>query len=185
MRRGGAAYTVSVASSVLLQHRAIIINLFKPYLGGQILNPEQKYYVARAAEITKQAVAELRRLVRLHAFRSGFAHGTSYTVHILLMIAFASLEELEPEYSHSEGRDAESYCMIETCIKGLVEMSRRYCVAQAALRILEMAAEELRVKLDPELQKLATTYNTEEWVRDVTEHLRSQYPLDVSPTVLE
>ncbi|KAK4894134.1 hypothetical protein LTR28_002088, partial [Elasticomyces elasticus] len=168
-----------------LQHRAIIINLFKPYLGGQKLKPEQNYYVARAAEITKQAVAELRRLVRLHAFRFGFAHGTSYTVHILLMTAFASLEELKPEYSHSEGRDAESYCIIETCIKGLVEMSRRYCVAQAALRTLEMATERLRVKLDPELQKLATTYNTEDWVRDVTEHFRSQYPLDVSSTVRE
>lgn len=159
-----------------MMYYSIIIRLFKPFCGaGRDASERVRSYKERANEVSKPAIRQLWRLLDIYASTYGFEVCSCYVMQILLIGAYAALDELMPSETPSAFESQEAYRFFMLCIEGLRTLGDNFYLAQPVLRTITMAIRKRPIVLTARAQEILYAYDSEEWIANAARNIHSQY----------
>lgn len=154
----------------------ILIRLFKPFSGwGRDVSEHVRSYKDRANDISRPAVKQLWRLLDIYEATFGFQVCSCYIMQILLIAAYAAVDELMPSEALSVFDPQEVYRSFMTAIEGLRTLGDNFYLAQPVLRTITMAIRKRPMILSKRAQEILYSYDSEEWIANAARNIHSQY----------
>lgn len=106
-------------------------------------------------------------------------------MHCLLVTAHAAVEVLKTDPSQRQLNNLECYNGLSTCLNALQQMRAASRFVELPMRALLGGIVDARIELPQGFQAVMQSFQTVEWVTNVTQNYQSQYVVDLGPVRLE
>lgn len=161
-------------------YHATIVRLVQPFLSRESNLERVRSYQERARSLAAASMKDIRQLLALHEVRHGWSSTIPYILHPVMVLSFASLEEIALDDDiHRSPEANEAYQGLLTCFRALSALSNSVFYAQPLFRLLTQTCQALEIQLPSEVRSTLARFSSEAWTKNAAAVVSSQYVADL------